>query len=204
MLFAFNNNTLFVGGEFATLSNYLTPALGLALFDGSTWSSVPPRSYGNGVSGTVNAAALFNGQLIVGGTFSSVGNNIPANNIAIYNRSMSAWSALSFQSSNGVLGGTVNALALFRGRLVAAGSFTALGDGFPAPYIVEWDGSELVPLSYGGNATIPPEAIRPDGSDSRTIKRPRLLRRQAVRRRFLLHSRWRRVEARDTGVVGTA
>jgi trimeric autotransporter adhesin len=88
---------------------------------------------------TVNALAVFNDKLYVGGAFVSLGDvTISAKYIAAWNGT--EWTTLTCGSSNG-LGADVYALAAFNGKLYVGGAFNTLGNSSSAKNIAAWDGS---------------------------------------------------------------
>lgn len=84
-----------------------------------------------GVNGTVNAMAFCNGNLYVGGTFSS-----PGNNIARWDTATSTWNALGV----GVAGDVLSIACDSSGNVYAGGSFVTAG-GVTVNDIARWDGS---------------------------------------------------------------
>jgi Immunoglobulin domain len=150
-----HDGALYAGGRFDTAGG--APALGLARWDGSSWSAVGGGTFG------VAALASFQGSLFVGGerlavAGGSTGNLLRWNGSAwstinpsmeISVRSLDAtatrlYSGMSVGGPAGVLsfdgttlsslgpgsfrGGEVRALTLFRGGVVAAGSFASMGN----------------------------------------------------------------------------
>lgn len=95
------------------------------------------NALGSGINGTVNAAIVFNGQLIVAGSFTS-----PANNIARWNGS--TWTALG-TGTNGV----VHALTIFNNNLIVGGAFNNVGNN-----IASWNGTTWTNLGLGTNDTV--------------------------------------------------
>ncbi|MEI7983732.1 MAG: T9SS type A sorting domain-containing protein [Bacteroidota bacterium] len=95
---------------------------------------------GGGVGDFVNASTVYNGELIVGGRFTSAG-GVPANYIAKWNGT--SWSALGTG-----LDGWVNALTDYNGELIAGGSFTNAG-GMIVNNIARWNGSTWNKLGSG-------------------------------------------------------
>ena len=95
---------------------------------------------GSGMNGGVNALAVYNGQLIAGGWFTTAG-GVSANCIAAWNGS--SWSPLGSGMDGGVC-----ALAVFDGQLIAGGWFTTAG-GVSANGIAAWNGSSWSPLGSG-------------------------------------------------------
>jgi len=97
-----------------------------------SWNAI-----GSGTNGKVNAAVVFNGQLVVAGEFTS-----PATNIARWNGS--AWSSLGTG-----LNGVVHGLAVFNSNLIAVGSFNNAGNN-----VAQWNGSAWSSLGLGTNDTV--------------------------------------------------
>lgn len=85
-----------------------------------------------GMNDWVHALTVYNGDLIVGGQFTSAG-GVPANYIAKWNGS--SWSPLGIGTN-----AEVDALAVFNGELVAGGRFTYAG-GVELNFIAKWDGT---------------------------------------------------------------
>jgi hypothetical protein len=95
---------------------------------GQTWSPIS----GGGADDWVYSTVLYNGELIIGGKFTSV-DGVSANHIACWNGS--TWSPLGAG-----VNGKVNALTVYKGNLIAAGEFTTAGD-LPVNFIALWNGS---------------------------------------------------------------
>jgi len=85
-----------------------------------------------GMNDWVHALTVYNGDLIVGGQFTSAG-GVPANYIARWNGS--SWSPLGTGTN-----AEVDALTVFNGELVAGGRFTFAG-GVELNFIAKWDGT---------------------------------------------------------------
>lgn len=94
-----------------------------------SWSSLP----GGGMNDWVYATAIYNGDLIVAGKFTSAG-GMSANHIA-------RWDGSSWTPLGAGVNGKVNALTVYKGNLVAAGEFTMAG-GLEVNFIAQWDGTE--------------------------------------------------------------
>jgi hypothetical protein len=92
-----------------------------------TWSPL-----GSGMNDWVYSSIIYNGDLIVGGKFTSAG-GVSANHIA-------KWNGTSWQPLGSGVNGKVNALAVYEGNLVAAGEFTSAG-GMDVNFIAMWDGT---------------------------------------------------------------
>ncbi len=98
--------------------------------------------FGSGAFGNaVYAVVEYNGELIIGGDFSSV-NGIPANGIAVWNGL--SWAPLA----SGINGGSVKSLAVFNGDLYVGGSFTTAGQ-VSANNIARWNGVSWSSLGIG-------------------------------------------------------
>lgn len=139
-------SALYVGGEFASAGG-LAATKSLARWNGVEWSSV-----GGGVGGVgsrVQSLHVFDDgsgpALYVAGSFGSVGNDLPASNIAKWDGT--SWTSLSLGTN-----GPVNALEVFDdgsgAALVAGGSFTSAGFVL-ANRIAKWNGTSWAPLGTG-------------------------------------------------------
>jgi hypothetical protein len=148
---AIYNGNLIAGGGFATAGG--TVANNIARWDGTSWSAL-----GTGISGdsecpvcdSVLALTVYNGDLIVGGWFSTAGGTA-ANNIAKWNDITSSWSALG--SGMGGTNSMVNGLAVYDGNLIAGGSFTTAG-GTAVYFIAQWDATSWSALGNGVTSTV--------------------------------------------------
>jgi trimeric autotransporter adhesin len=135
---AWHNGHLYAGGAFANAGS--VAATNLASWDGSTWSQV-----GGGVPGTggifsgnpVSTLAFLANDLYVGGNFTTVGNGVPALNVAKWNGS--AWSALGSGLKAAPNKGPVGGLAALGSAIYATGNFTNAG-GLSAN-VAKWDGA---------------------------------------------------------------
>jgi hypothetical protein len=89
----------------------------------------------SGGSGYVKAVAVWNGNVYVGGNFTTAG-SVSASNIAKWNGTTQTWSALG----SGITGGEVKALCVYNNALYVAGSFTTAG-GITTSHIAKLDAS---------------------------------------------------------------
>ena len=119
---------IYVGGQVAT------PAGFIYHYDGTSWSAL-----GGGTDGVVNALALSNNQLYVGGSFTSVdGGRLLVNDIALWDTGTRTWLALA----GGLDAGSVSAIAFdANGNIFVAGSFASVS-GITANNIALWNGTE--------------------------------------------------------------
>jgi hypothetical protein len=135
---AVHDGSLFAGGEFFNAGGQ--PALKIARWDGQNWHDVS-----GGMSGPffpmVLSLTSFNGDLIAGGFFEGAG-LASVLNIARWDGEV--WHALAEGRA-----GSVDALRVFNGKLVAGGS---IGDA-TGP-IAQWDGSSWTPLGSGADQKI--------------------------------------------------
>ncbi|MBE2217286.1 MAG: T9SS type A sorting domain-containing protein [Ignavibacteria bacterium] len=104
-------NQLYAGGTFTTIGG--VPVNNLARWTGSNWNSVI-----SGTNGAVRCFGLQGSNLIIGGSFTGIGNSI------------ASWNGTTFSAlGNGLTGGTpsVNSVNVWSNALVASGSFTTAG-----------------------------------------------------------------------------
>ena len=144
------NGDVVAAGNFWTAGG--TPANYIARWNGSTWSPLG-SGLGGGVFGTwVNALhTLSNGDLIVGGNFTTAGGQ-PANRIARWNGS--SWSSFgSGITSTGLLALVYAITTLADGDLVVAGNFTSAG-GVAANSIARWRSGVWSPMGAGMDQTV--------------------------------------------------
>ncbi len=112
------------------------------LFGSAAVNSQSWNALGSGTNGTINAAIVFNGDLIVAGNFTTPGNNI------------ARWNGTSWSSLGTGVNGAVYALAIFNSQLVVAGAFNNQGNN-----IARWSGSTWSTLGLGTNDTVHALAI---------------------------------------------
>lgn len=106
------------------------------------WNGDTTIALGSLGSGSIACFAEFNGDLFVGGSFTTM-DGLTVNQIARWDGI--AWSALG----NG-LNNTVQAMAVHDGSLFIGGLFTATSDGAQELLrIARWDGTALHPLNSG-------------------------------------------------------
>jgi trimeric autotransporter adhesin len=141
------NGEVIAGGRFNMAGGVAVNQI--ARWDGNGWASLDGPS-GSGVAGGyegVRALIVNDGELIVGGHFTSAG-GIATNGIASWNGSQ--WAKLDGPSGSGV-NGRVYALGIYNDDLIVGGAFNSAG-GLTADNIARWDGSQWAALhgSSGG------------------------------------------------------
>lgn len=137
------NGDLYIGGSFASFWNGLD-ANNVVRWNGSSFARMPDVLQANGVNNIVNALEVYNGELIVAGSFTSA---------AMVSRPRVArWNGSSWSGLGSGLDGVVNAAAIYNNELIVAGAFNNAG-GAPASRIARWNGSAWAPLA--GNVDLP-------------------------------------------------
>jgi len=129
---------LYIGGSFSIAGTLQVESL--VRWDGDGFHSIGGTNSGIGDLSTVRALAVYQGRLVVGGSFGSVA-GVPAFDLA-------AWDGTSWTALGSGTNGDVYALFVHEDRLIATGSFTAVG-GVAAANIAAWDGSAWAPLGGG-------------------------------------------------------
>ncbi|MBX3377584.1 MAG: immunoglobulin domain-containing protein [Phycisphaeraceae bacterium] len=115
------------------------------------WTGIAWEPLGTGVDSGVSAMIVYNGELVVGGSFTTAG-GVTANRIARWNGS--TWQPLG----TGITSGTsVNHLAEFNGDLIVGGTFTAAG-GVAVTNMARWNGSSWSSMNNTVSSTNGPFA----------------------------------------------
>jgi hypothetical protein len=147
------NGELYVAGTFDQANvGAAVQARNIARWDGSQWRPLGgPGSFQNGVNGTVLEMETYQGELYVGGGFTttySPSGFLTVNRLARWNGSR--WAAVGTGSGRGVNGG-VNSFAQLHGELYIGGDFTEVNVGAPLPAnrVVRWDGVQWLPIGSG-------------------------------------------------------
>ncbi len=133
----------YVAGSFTSING--VPAVGIARWDGTTWSAL-----GSGIYDWVRSIAVSGSDVYVGGRFTSAG-GVAAHNIAKWDGT--SWTALGPGIGNTTAQSSVTAIAVSGNDVYAGGDFGVNG-GAIANNIAKWDGSAWSPLGTGGNGTI--------------------------------------------------
>ncbi|MBS0188350.1 MAG: hypothetical protein JSS51_09790 [Planctomycetes bacterium] len=114
----------------------------VARWHSGTWERIGKNT--RTVNGAVVAFATFEGNLIIGGDFSTV-DSVGASSVARWNGT--AWQAM------GGTNGTVHGLAVHAGKVIVAGSFTAAGPT-SARSVAAWTSSGFQTLGAGLDGTV--------------------------------------------------
>ncbi len=141
---AIHNGILYAGGEFNNAGAPAIPVNKIAAWNGINWTALNQGI--NTSTGVVSALLSVSSGLVVGGSFSSVGNSVPASNIAFWTPGP-GWSLL------GGLNGPVKSLALYNGSIIAGGLFGNVPGGLNN--IARWVGNFWAPLAGGVNIMSP-------------------------------------------------
>ena len=143
------NGLVYAGGHFRNAFGEVAAAKMLATWDGNQWSAIT-----SDIEGDVNAIAIDESNLYVGGFFTSLG-GLGAVNIAKWDGS--TWSILG-----GGVDGSVYAIAIQGNDVYVGGQFGSAG-GQPAFNIAKWDGSSWSDLFFGVDGIV--TAIETNGGD---------------------------------------
>ncbi|HWB19956.1 MAG TPA: hypothetical protein VG711_06625, partial [Phycisphaerales bacterium] len=139
---------LFVGGYFKTING--ESAIGITRWDGTNWHNFSPGlGPADGIDTEVTGAVVYNGDLIIGGKFTSV-DGVAANGIARWDGK--AWHAMGggVQGTNGNGPAFVREFAEFNGNLYVGGYFLNV-DGQQAENLAMWDGTTWHAIVPGAN-----------------------------------------------------
>jgi hypothetical protein len=102
----------------------------------------------------VSVMTPYNGNLIVAGTFDTVGGNIQAKDIASWNGS--SWSAIGSGLTGSYVHGTpgITSMVVYNGDLYVAGYFDSI-EGIAANSIAKWDGTTWSTVGTGVSGANP-------------------------------------------------
>jgi hypothetical protein len=140
------NNELIVAGTFVNAGGNVSN--GIAAFNGTTWHSLGTGMTDLGLSATIRALAVFNGELYATGEFDVAG-GVAAQNVAKWNGV--TWSPLT-SGIDSATGGY--ALQVFGNELFVGGAFNNAG-GIPSPRGARWNGTQwsAAPIGTSGIAS---------------------------------------------------
>jgi hypothetical protein len=133
------NNELIAAGRFTTAGG--VSAKNIAKWNGANWSPLGSGIHYKEIMYSVQAFAVYNNELIVGGQWIDSAGGIPVNNVA-------KWNGISWSSLGSGVNNIVYALNVFNNELVAGGFFTIAG-GVNVNYIAKWNGTGWSPLGSG-------------------------------------------------------
>ena len=134
------NNQLVIGGSFTSVGSPVIANSAYVMgYNGSTWTSFGLST--TNTSSSVTAVHVHNGELYVGGNFTTIGNN-PAARIA-------RWNGSAFVPVGGGMNGAPFALATYNSELVAAGLFTQVDGSAGAANVARWNGAQWRNLGGG-------------------------------------------------------
>lgn len=105
-------------------------------YNGTTWAALENTTP---ASSEVHSMAVYNGELIIAGSFSSVA-GVTTNNIAKWNGTTWTPVGTGIQSSVGI-STSVNSLAVLNGYLFAGGYFNRVNPSVVTSGIARWDGT---------------------------------------------------------------
>jgi hypothetical protein len=139
---ATDNTNLYVGGSFTNAGGVLNT--NLAKWDGTNWSAVGTGvGYYDTFSSYVQKVAWRNGQIYIGGTFTTAGTTAVTN--------FARWDGVSWSQIGGgvgVVGDLVSSFEFVGNDIYVAGEFATAG-GVPALNIARWNGSTWSGLGAG-------------------------------------------------------
>lgn len=140
-LHTMRNGDLIVGGAFSSIDGVVVD--GIARWDGTSWSSMGGAAGGLFGPAIFDMASAPNGDLIVVGSFTSVG-GVPANGVARWNGS--SWSAFGNKLIGPLLGdGDVEVLA--NGDVVVSGVLSLNG---VTTFLALWNGTNWTSIDSAG------------------------------------------------------
>ncbi|MDD3887382.1 MAG: chitobiase/beta-hexosaminidase C-terminal domain-containing protein [Patescibacteria group bacterium] len=135
-------NELYAGGELATADGITVN--GIAKWNGINWSQVGTSGLGTMANRKVNALAVYNNELYIGGHFYNVDDTV-ARRIAKWNGT--SWSKVGIFGVNS----TVNALAVYNNELYTGGYFYS-ADGITTKSIASWYIDYIAPITTASPA----------------------------------------------------
>lgn len=133
-----HDGRLIAGGGLLVRVGWIGIGSNVAWWDGSRWQPIGgTENPGGYLAKWVSALTVYNGDLIAGGDFVTVGGRT-VNRIARWDGSL--WQPLGSGMDNSVL-----ALTVYDGDLIAGGRFTTAG-GVPCGNTARWEGTQWLPL----------------------------------------------------------
>lgn len=141
---------LIVAGGFVSAGG--VPANSIVSWDGTTW-----RALGAGQPSFIRALAIYQGQLIAGGSQYGLYGSFDGATLARWDGT--SWSTLGAPLNPGSPGG-VYALDVYEGELFAGGKFARAGAVPVTPGIARWNGSAWNPVGAGLGASAEVRSLR--------------------------------------------
>jgi|GEM_PF-923014 len=134
-----HDGALYVGGQFSMAGGQ--PANGVARWDGHEWSPLAGSAgIGLGDSAAAFALAVYQGDLIAAGSFTTAGGHAAAN--------IARWDGHDWSPLGAGTNQTITSLAVYGDALVAGGGFSQAGD-VATDGIARWNGSAWSALGAG-------------------------------------------------------
>ena len=127
----------------------------LSRWNGSTWVTLATTSSGTTPSAFETVTELPNGDIVIGGSFTSI-NGAAIGGLARWNGT--AWSALGPAPD----GNVVDLVVLPNGNMIACGSFSTIG-GVQANNIAQWNGTSWSAMGAGTNGPVSRVFLEPGG-----------------------------------------
>jgi trimeric autotransporter adhesin len=145
------NSELVAGGNFTRVGSLAAHCI-------ARWNGVSWGAFGYGLNGPVYAFTPFAGHLVLAGAFTSPAGSAPLRDVVRWNGSTYQPIGGGMTTTAPGISGEVNALSVYNGELIAAGTFTVAG-GVAANRIARWTGSAWAPLGLGMNDDVDELAV---------------------------------------------
>lgn len=129
---------LVVGGKFPIAGDAV--AQNIAAYDGASWQPLGSGLGGGVTTTSVRALAVYQGELIAAGDFSTSGDT-SCNAIA-------RWDGQQWHPLGTGIAGQVRAMTVYNGELIAGGYFTTAG-GVSCRSVARWNGQRWAAVGYG-------------------------------------------------------
>jgi hypothetical protein len=147
-----NDGNLYMGGEFPELHDGDAASedfnmAGVAMYDGSNWFPL-----GTGLNEYCRAIHEYNGDLIVGGYFTTA-DGVACNKIAKWNTTSQTFSPMGMGFDASGLDEYVKSATTWNGIFFAGGAYTQ-AEGGPMNYIAQWFEAPSTSPAAGFNSTI--------------------------------------------------
>lgn len=128
------NGKLVVVGDFWNTQQPCVGCNGVAMYDdvNNVWLPL-----GGGVNNDVLCATVFNGDLIIGGDFTTA-SGVPSSRVVRYNEVSDTWESIGSPTD---FDNDVRCMTEFQGELWVGGDFNNVGGNSPSDGVVKWDPS---------------------------------------------------------------